>query len=63
MNASGLTGEFDSGSEQTLAACLIHASRTRKYLRVRVQWRTGEEYIGNLPSGGEQPGETQANTA
>lgn len=25
-----LTGEFDSGSEQTLAACLIHASRTGK---------------------------------
>ncbi len=29
-----LIEEFDSGSEQTLAACLIHASRTRKYLRV-----------------------------
>ena len=24
------TGEFDPGSEQTLAACLTHASRTRK---------------------------------
>jgi hypothetical protein len=23
-------GEFDPGSERTLAACLIHASRTRK---------------------------------
>ena len=26
-----LTGEFDSGSERTLAARLIHASRARKY--------------------------------
>ena len=25
------TGEFDPGSERTLAACLTHASRTRKY--------------------------------
>ena len=25
------TGEFDPGSEQTLAACLTHASRTRKF--------------------------------
>jgi len=28
-----LTGEFDPGSERTLAACLTHASRTRKGLR------------------------------
>ena len=27
------TGEFDPGSERTLAACLTHASRTRKGLR------------------------------
>jgi hypothetical protein len=25
-----LTGEFDPGSERTLAACLTHASRARK---------------------------------
>jgi len=28
--ATGLSGEFDPGSERTLAACLTHASRTRK---------------------------------
>ncbi len=27
-----LTGEFDPGSELTLAACLTHASRTRNLL-------------------------------
>ena len=37
-----LSGEFDPGSERTLAACLTHASRTRKFLRKRVKWRTGE---------------------
>ena len=37
-----LLGEFDPGSERTLVACLIHASRTRKSLRWRVEWRTGE---------------------
>jgi adenylosuccinate lyase len=30
---SGLTGEFDPGSERTLAACLTHASRAGKFLR------------------------------
>ena len=38
---SFLTGEFDSGSEQTLAACLIHASRTSSNTsgaRVRNIW-------------------------
>ena len=37
------TGEFDSGSEQTLAACLIHASRTSSNTsgaRVRNTWVT-----------------------
>ncbi len=29
QNFQVLTGEFDPGSEQTLAACLTHASRTR----------------------------------
>ncbi len=36
-----LTGEFDSGSEQTLAACLIHASQTGSNTsgaRVRNTW-------------------------
>ena len=29
----------------------------------RVQWRTGEERVGNLPSGGGQHSERNANTA
>ena len=29
-----LLGEFDPGSERTLVACLIHASRTRKHFGV-----------------------------
>ena len=36
-----ITGEFDSGSEQTLAACLIHASQTGSNTsgaRVRNTW-------------------------
>jgi hypothetical protein len=28
----GSSGEFDPGSERTLAACLIHASRMRGFL-------------------------------
>ena len=35
-------GEFDPGSERTLAAGLTHASRARKGVRPRVQRRTGE---------------------
>ena len=35
-----ITGEFDPGSERTLAARLTHASRTRR--GNPVQWRTGE---------------------
>ena len=31
--SSGFKREFDPGSESTLAACLTHASRTRKGLR------------------------------
>ena len=57
-----MLGEFDPGSERTLAACLIHASRTRKYLRVRVEWRTGEEHVGDLPLSRGQHRETDANT-
>ena len=36
-----LTGEFDPGSERTLAARLTHASRTRLGA-TPVEWRTGE---------------------
>jgi hypothetical protein len=38
-------GEFDPGSGRTLAACLTHASRTkrRKELALfRIEWQTGE---------------------
>jgi hypothetical protein len=36
-------GEFDSGSELTLAARLKHASRTRTpVLALEGKWRTGE---------------------
>ena len=34
-----LLGEFDPGSERTLAACLTHASRARKF-------PSGSEYSG-----------------
>ena len=42
-----LYGEFDPGSGRTLAACLIHASRTLLSSRVlalnwKEEWRTGE---------------------
>ena len=30
--ANNFYGEFDPGSERTLAACFIHASRARKFL-------------------------------
>ena len=36
-------GEFDPGSERTLAARLKHASRTaREKLAFLLEWRTGE---------------------
>ena len=36
-------GEFDPGSERTLAARLKHASRTaREVLALLLEWRTGE---------------------
>ncbi len=36
-------GEFDPGSERTLAARLKHASRTaRRGLALFLEWRTGE---------------------
>ena len=38
---TNLIGEFDPGSERTLAACLTHASRTR-LVAIREKWRTGE---------------------
>ena len=43
-------GEFDPGSGSTLAACLMHASRTGRFRAVT--WRTGEEHVGNLARGG-----------
>ena len=46
-------GEFDPGLERTLAARLIHASRARRCSNTLVKRRTGEEYMGNLPSSGE----------
>ena len=37
------TGEFDPGSDRTLAARLKHASRTaREELALLLEWRTGE---------------------
>ena len=45
-------GEFDPGSERTLAARLKHASRTaRQRLAAVLEWRTGEERVGDAPSG------------
>ena len=37
-----ISGEFDPGSERTLAGGLTHASRARTSLRWLVQRRTGE---------------------
>jgi hypothetical protein len=48
--ASIFGGEFDPGSGLTLAACLMHASRTGLFREY--PWRTGEEHVGNLPIGG-----------
>jgi hypothetical protein len=36
-----LFGEFDPGSGLTLAACLMHASRTVSVFGLR-EWQTGE---------------------
>ena len=44
-------GEFDPGSGSTLAACLMHASRTG-WRFGPVTWRTGAEHVGKLPRGG-----------
>ena len=36
-------GEFDPGSERTLAARLKHASRTARFVLAQIlEWRTGE---------------------
>ena len=38
-------GEFDPGSGRTLAACLTHASRTKRGKELalfRIEWQTGE---------------------
>ena len=45
-----LFGEFDSGSERTLAAWIRHASRTPIAIS---EWRKGEEHVSNLPSSWE----------
>ena len=42
MEVEVQTGEFDPGSERTLAACLTHASRARTLLRELLERRTGE---------------------
>ena len=62
------TGEFDPGSEQTLAACLTHASRTRKsasadeYSGARVSnaWVICPPVRNNPPKGGLIPDNTDA---
>jgi hypothetical protein len=56
-------GEFDPGSELTLAVCLSHASRTRKYSseceysggRVSNTWETCPQVGDNPPNGGLIP--------
>ena len=61
--AYGSFGEFDPGSEQTLAACLTHASRARKggqppeYSGERVSntWATYPSVRDNPPKGGLIP--------
>ena len=58
-----LYGEFDPGSELTLAACLSHASRTRKRSsereysggRVSNTWGTCPQAGNNPPNGGLIP--------
>ncbi len=43
LNIHNFYGEFDPGSEWTLAACLTHASRTvTEELAPADEWRTGE---------------------
>src|SRR3954451_22345024 len=55
---SGFKREFDPGSESTLAACLTHASRTRKWSnprssgkRVSNTWVTYLRVGDNVPKG------------
>ena len=52
-------GEFDPGSERTLAAWIRHASRTPVAIP---EWRKGEERVSDLPSSWEQLLETEINT-
>ena len=54
-----LFGEFDSGSERTLAAWIRHASRTPIAIS---EWRKGEEHVSDLPASLEQLLETGINT-
>ncbi len=58
-----LTGEFDSGSERTLAACLTHASLTGRSntvsgARVSNAWVICPQDGDNLPKGGLIPNKT-----
>src|SRR5437868_14093978 len=55
-------GEFDPGSERTLAAGLTTVSRARKSPRPRVQAWRGEEDVGNLPLSWGQRSATNVNT-
>ncbi len=43
--------EFDPGSGRTLAACLMHASRTQQ--ACLAAWRTAEEHVGINPGVGD----------
>ena len=43
--------EFDPGSGRTLAACLMHASRTQQ--ACLAAWRTAEEHVGINPAVGD----------
>ncbi len=44
--------EFDPGSGRTLAACLMHASRTDHPFGDG-EWRTAEEHVGMCPRVGD----------
>src|SRR5262249_32290050 len=58
-------GEFDPGSERTLAAYLTHASRTRIVgvaIHRRFEWGTGGENVGKPPLRPGYPLAKEANT-
>ncbi len=51
--ASFIHAEFDPGSGRTLAACLMHASRTQR--ACSAAWRTAEEHVGINLGVGDTP--------